>query len=169
MSSYYQEFNTNKINEISKSKDFREWYDKRKDWVEIVIHGVDHKKPPEFLRSKEEQEEIIKKCIKDLKPYLNMGCLGFKSPFYRMNNNTLEILKRLGFKWVNEWWHIVPLEVIKKPLEFMLLPSHTGNLPLQKNPDDIELAYDELNKILFDAESKGFTYATIGEAIKEVL
>jgi len=62
-------------NDVSKSEVFRDWYERRKGWIEIGCHSLRHDFPPEFLRSKEEQETILRDSLKKLEGYLRQPFL----------------------------------------------------------------------------------------------
>lgn len=80
---------------ISESKEFKEWYEKRKDWVEIQPHGVDHTKPQEGWRPYNQQKEDLKKSIEILKPYLPQNII-YRFPGFRTLGFSESILKELG-------------------------------------------------------------------------
>lgn len=169
VSPFYQEFGIKEENDIYRSEEFFEWYEKNKDWVAIEIHGYDHTKEPENLRSYEEQKELIKKSLDVMRWYIDQECLGYKCPFYRGNSDTIKILTELGFSWYSNWWWLHPLKVIKKPMPyFMEFPTHTNGVEAN-NPDNIDLVYQHLDKKLTEYEEKGFEYSTFRDIIKKVL
>ncbi|MDO8623126.1 MAG: DUF2334 domain-containing protein [archaeon] len=166
---YNQEFGQGEENDVSKSESFKKWFEENKDWCEVEIHGYDHTKPPENQRSIEEQDELIQKSIDIMKPFIDDTCLGYKSPFYRMNQNTIKILQSYGFSWYSQWWSLIPLNVINKKIpDFFEIGTHTS-LPEGKNPDNIDVFYDQLDWTLTTLESKGCTYSTLRRIMKEVL
>ena len=79
---------------ISKSKEFKEWFEKHKDWVEIGVHSYNHLRPQECWR--DDQEIWIKKALDILKPYLPEKYL-YRPPGFRVLSKTEGILKKLGF------------------------------------------------------------------------
>lgn len=79
---------------ISESKQFKQWYARHKMWVEIGIHGYDHLYPPECER--DNQEELILKALNILKPFLPKRFL-YRAPGFQITCRTEPILKKLGF------------------------------------------------------------------------
>lgn len=79
---------------VSESQEFGQWFEARKDWVEIGVHGYDHCFPPECER--DNQEELIKKALGILKPFLPEKFL-YRAPGFQVTNQTEPILKKLGF------------------------------------------------------------------------
>ena len=53
---------------VKDSKEFYEWWEIHKDWVEIGVHGYDHLFPPEGERAN--QEELMEKARDILLPFL---------------------------------------------------------------------------------------------------
>lgn len=79
---------------VAESKEFKEWFEKHKDWVEIGVHGYDHLRPQECWR--ENQEVYIKKALEILRPYLPRKFL-YRPPGFRVLPKTESIVKKLGF------------------------------------------------------------------------
>lgn len=79
---------------VSKSKEFKDWFELRKDWVEIGVHGYDHLFPPECER--DNQKDLIVKALETLKPFLPKKFL-YRAPGFQVTNQTEPILKKLGF------------------------------------------------------------------------
>ena len=75
-------------------KAFGDWYEERKDWVEVGVHCYDHGRPQEGWR--EDQEDEIKKALEILGPFLKERFL-YRPPGFRFLPKTELILKRLGF------------------------------------------------------------------------
>src|SRR3990167_9268483 len=63
---------------------FESWLCERLDWVEIALHGYTHGYPPECLRWKEYQEEMMKKSFTALKAFLPEH-IGFRPPGAKFN------------------------------------------------------------------------------------
>jgi predicted deacetylase len=82
---------------LKKSKKFREWYNERKDWVEIAVHSYDHDEIPDGDR--EYEKEWIKKGLDSLKEFLPKE-YGYRSPGWQTTNKTEGILKDLGFSYI---------------------------------------------------------------------
>jgi len=164
-----QEFSQGEENDISKSKEFKNWFDENKDWCFVECHGFDHTKPFENQRNWENQKEIMENSLKILKPYIDKSCLGYKAPFYKMDHATLFVLSELGFSWYSQWWNFIPLKVVNKRIpEFVEISSHT-NLPEAQNPDNIDKIYDRIDYHLTKLENLGFTYSTFRQIMKEVM
>lgn len=162
---FYQEFGVNLEEDIRDNQKFKDWFLKRKDWVEIAVHGFDHKKPPEYLKNSIEQSASIKKSLAALKDYLP-NYYGFKAPFYRISNITLELLRDYGFSWYCQWWCAVPLKVNIRPINIQVVGTHTGTKE-QNNPDDIEIIYDKFLSDLNIYKKIGLKFSTISEEIKK--
>lgn len=79
---------------VSENKEFLDWFERTKDWVEIGVHGYDHEYPPECER--ENQEELIEKALSVLRPFLPNQFL-YRAPGFQVTNQTEPILKKLGF------------------------------------------------------------------------
>jgi len=76
---------------------FKKWLEKRKDWVEIAVHSYDHQSPPDSDR--EDEAFWIKKALDGLKPFLPEK-YGYRSPGWQTTNQTVSILKKLGFAYI---------------------------------------------------------------------
>lgn len=87
----------NNCEDVSKSVKFENWYDKRRKWIEIGVHGYDHAFPPECERSN--QAEFIRKSLTILKPYLPKY-YGFRAPGFQKTIKTEPILKILNFSYI---------------------------------------------------------------------
>lgn len=87
--------NYNNKQDISQSNEFKEWYEKNKDWVEIGVHGYDHQRLQEGWRPYEEQKECFKKAIETLRPYLKENFL-VRFPGFRFFPFSENLVKELG-------------------------------------------------------------------------
>ena len=168
----YSEFNYNKENNISQNSEFIRWFNENKSWCDVECHGYFHMKEPENLLGYEEQLKTLKNMLDVMKPFLDKDCYGYKAPYYRMNENTIKILMELGFSWINQWWYLMPLKAIKKPITPIIeFGSHTG-FPQANNQDNIDKIYDEIDDKLTDIETINeveYQYITLREVMKEVL
>ncbi len=166
---FNKEFTQDEKNDISKSEEFKKWFKDNKKWVEIHPHGLFHTKPPENKESYDEQIELISKSAGALSPYIELNMMGYKAPFYQMNQDMIKTLHKLGFSWYNQWWTTCLLKPNKKrfqqPIE---IGTHIG-FSEAHNPDNIDVIYDKLDTKLYDLEKLGFEYKTINEIVKEVL
>ena len=79
---------------VSENKDFLNWFEETKDWVEIGVHGWDHMYPPECERK--DQDILIKNALDELKPFLPKRFL-YRPPGFQVTNQTEVIVKKLGF------------------------------------------------------------------------
>lgn len=85
----------NKFEEdVSKSREFKDWCVANRDWVTIGVHGYDHVLLQEGFR--EDQEIYITKALDILRPFLPENYL-YRPPGFRFMSKTEGILKRLGF------------------------------------------------------------------------
>ena len=165
---YNQEFGQKENNNIENSEDFKKWYNENKSWCQVEMHGMDHTKPPEFLRGEKEQEFILGQSKKILSNYIDENCLGFRSPFFRMNKNTIKCLISSGVSWYSQWGYLSLLVPNKKHLpEFIEIYTHT-NLAVANNPDNIDKVYNLVDEQLTKLEKYGFEYSTLRKIVKEV-
>ncbi len=82
---------------LDDSKQFKDWFDKYKDWVEIAIHGYDHSYPPEAER--DDFEDCVSKALEILKSFLPKE-YGYRSPGFKFTVRLEPVLKKLGFGYV---------------------------------------------------------------------
>lgn len=163
---FYQEFNIFPEEDVVTSNSFKEWYEERKNWVEINLHGYTHSKPFENRMSYKKQENIIANTLSTMKNFINTSLVGYKAPFYMMDSNTLKALINLDIKWYDQWWQIYPLAYTKRTLlPYISLGTHTGDYQ-QNNPDNINKIYDILNTHLYKLEEHNYEYTTATEIIK---
>lgn len=166
---FNQEFGVNEEDNISNSQAFKEWFIERIDWVIIELHGFDHTKPPENIRSEDEQERIVKSSIFALRDYIDVDYIGYKAPFFQANSTMTTVLARCGIKWYDQWYHLNFVEPNKKPIPpHLVIPTHT-NMEVAQNPDQIDKIYDELDKKLTELEDMGWKYSTYRQIMWEVL
>lgn len=77
---------------VFKSTEFRDWYERTKGWVEIGIHGYDHLFPPEMER--ENAREFVDKSLFILSPFLPERIL-YRPPGHQRTIRTESMLKEL--------------------------------------------------------------------------
>ena len=82
---------------LKEGKEFKNWLENHKEWVEIAIHSYDHKEIPDGDR--EDEERWIKLALENLKEFLPKE-YGYRSPGWQTTNKTEEILKKLGFAYI---------------------------------------------------------------------
>ena len=97
--------NKNGNENVLEYEEFREWFEERKGWVTIGIHGYDHTFPPECER--ENAEEYIQMSLNILEPFLSERFL-YRPPGHQRTTKTIGILKRLGVAGIafatSIWW-----------------------------------------------------------------
>lgn len=76
---------------------FKDWYQQHKSWVEIAVHSFDHMYPPDGDR--DDQAVWIEKARDELKDFLPEK-YGYRSPGWQTTNQTITILKQLGFSYI---------------------------------------------------------------------
>ncbi len=157
-------------NDIIRNKEFWKWRKETKAWIEIAAHGMTHTYPPEFTKFRNHQERIIKKMTGKLRRYFPLN-KGFKAPFYKMNDVTIEIIKKHNYAYIAHWNTIFFLHhIVPNSPPYMLEHSHSripdGN-PEENTPkDNINLIRNVLHRKLKKWESRGITYLTINEYIE---
>lgn len=88
---------------VQESKEFLDWFERTKEWVEIGVHGYDHLFPPECER--DNQEEFIEKALDLLRPFLPKKFL-YRAPGFQVTNQTEPILRKLGFAGIAHQFRI---------------------------------------------------------------
>ena len=88
---------------VQESKEFNEWFEKNKDWVEIAVHGYDHLYPPEAER--DDFEQCVENALEILRPYLPKE-YGYRPPGFKFSVRIEPTLRRLGFSYVAYRDHI---------------------------------------------------------------
>lgn len=88
-------------------KEFDEWYQERKEWVQIGVHGYDHdqKRTQEGFRKPDEQVVLIEKSIDILSDWLPDKPI-YRPPGFRYTQSTVNICKQLGIKGFGYQGHI---------------------------------------------------------------
>ena len=76
---------------------FLKWWEARKDWVEIGVHGFNHTEPQEGWR--DDQEIYWQKSLDILRPFLPERPL-FRAPGFRVLNKTEKIIREMGFRGI---------------------------------------------------------------------
>jgi len=82
---------------INKCKEFIDFVTENKEWVTVGVHGYDHTipaLPPE--QEREDAEELVKKSLDILRPYLPIKFL-YRPPGFQHLTKTRPMLYRLGF------------------------------------------------------------------------
>ena len=81
---------------LKDNKKFKQWFEKRKNWIEIAVHAYDHDLPD---GDKDNEGEWIEKAYQSLKIFLPEK-YGYRSPGWQTTNKTEGILKELGFSYI---------------------------------------------------------------------
>jgi len=142
---YYEEDSEHILN-----KEFIEWYNSIKNWVQLHLHGFMHSFPPECLLSKPQQEELIERGAR----LLGMLCrrdFGFKAPGYHYNDDTLEILRKYKIRFLCNEKEIIWLRNNKIGSDLnnpVLVQTHTNGISI----DSVEKIYDNLNELFKDKD-----------------
>lgn len=119
--------------QLDGNKLFEEWFEKRKDWVEIAVHSYDHLYPPDGDR--DDEEFWITKALYSLLPFLPKE-YGYRSPGWQTTNKTEGILRKLGFSYIAYEDKIKHLNINK--LESGVINSHLYDI------DSIKKIYEVL-------------------------
>jgi len=131
--------NYNNAENVSESKEFNEWYQCHKDWVEIAIHGYDHLYPPEAER--DDFEKYVEDALDILRPYLPKE-YGYRSPGFKFSVRIEPTLKRLGFSYVAYREHIKYFDRRQ-----LIIPINT-HCTLDKYDNPIGMVHKQLIEIL---------------------
>jgi len=108
---------------LKDSKNFKEWYKKRQDWIEIAVHSYDHLEPPDGDR--EDEAYWAKQARDSLKQFLPKK-YGYRSAGWQTTNKTVSILKKLGFSYIAYETKIKDLKQ-DKLLPVRILNSHLND------------------------------------------
>ena len=153
-------------NDIVKNNDFKEWYSKRKSWIEIGQQGYTHSYPPECMRFKKPQAIILKRGFRKISNYMPQDFYSFKPPYDRIDDNiTLKILENLGFSACIWNGHIVMLKKCINPLKDDYNIIQTKINIDERNPDDIKILFKKLDDAFYDFESKGYEFVTFRDLL----
>jgi len=97
---------------------FRTWYEKHKSWVVIGVHSYDHLIPD----GDRDEENQISKALTELKPFLPKR-YAYRSSGYQTTNETVPILKKLGFSYIYYQTQVKDL-TSNKIIEKNIINSH---------------------------------------------
>jgi len=154
---------------INRNKRFIEWFISNKDWVSPILHGYRHDHPygankGEFEGPIEDQRKMIAEALRIYKTFLgDPDVWGFRPPFERLTQETVQILKEAGCSYMVLLRSILPIKerrrsIGRKTLETYLqqvirVNSHTN--AIEHNKDDIGEIHGWLDKWLSDQEKRG--------------
>lgn len=139
--------------DCSKSKEFKNWYESRKEWVSIALHGFAHIKKTmadiDGYQSLEKQTKIYTEGAKILSDFMPERW-GFKPPFYRYTEDTFKAVKAAGGEWmaVNM---AIPLmtRIYFGPGDFLAIPTFETHTNTETTmPDRIDRCHTELAEYL---------------------
>ena len=141
--------------DVSTNREFRDWFENRKEWVCCGVHGYTHGFPPECFGTEEEQMACVQKALSALKGYLPERW-SFRPPGNHINNFTIPMLKKLGCAFLHSsgMLTILPDE---RPLNALLIETHTND----KNEDSIQFIFNQLDKKLSELEQEGYNYINL--------
>lgn len=125
---------------------FEDWLLNRLDWVEIALHGYTHGWPPECLRWKEYQVDMIKKSIEALKPFLPKH-VGLRPPGSNFNEFTKQACIELDLSYLAPSDRLIPLKPTKA-IKCDLINSHLS----KNNADSLDLVKKDLSELIAKSE-----------------
>jgi len=154
--------------DIFKNTYFKDWFRERKHWIEIGQQGHTNSYPPECTRFKKPQYIMIKQGYRKVGTYMPKDYYCFNPPYDRMDDKiTPKILENLGFTACLWNKNIIMLKKCNKPLPEDYEIIRTKIDIEERNPDDIQIIFDKLDKSLFDFETKGCEFVTFRDLFKE--
>lgn len=137
--------------ELISDRIFCGWLETVKDWVSFYLHGYAHDRPPENLRSADEQKHLIDKGKKLLEQTINIPILGYKAPGLLLNSYTRDVLKELDFTFICHKDRIDILNDCKIRTDIpppRMISTHTNG----KSSDSVEKIYAYLNEVFENRE-----------------
>jgi len=132
------------------NKEFIDWYESVKGWVQLHLHGFAHTFPPECTLEKEEQEKLIEKGSQLLKKICKQD-FGYKAPGYHYIGATLDVLKKYHIKFLCNEKEIIWLNDVEPKRELSLITlvqTHTNGI----SADCIHFIYDDLSEFFKNKE-----------------
>ncbi len=73
----------------------------------IALHGFDHQAP--LTMSHQQFRENIRHAKEKLEAEFGVEVVGYRAPFFSMDNERLDILKELGFRYDSSWMNFAQL------------------------------------------------------------
>lgn len=111
------------ITEGLNHKKFNEWYEPRKDYIEIQPHCYDHERPQLGWRPYEEQKKDIKRSLKELKSYLPERII-YRFPGFRTMPYSERILRECGISGIA---HQSCIKYFDTGKEIKVINTHLGD------------------------------------------
>ena len=151
---------------VNLNPEFKEWYKNHNDWVHVVQQGCYHF-PNECLKFYKTQKKLIKSGYRKLRRIMPKDVYLFKAPFDRMNNNTIQVLKELGYSAIiyhNQILYLKPILIETPP--FDIIETYT-NIEEHK-PNNIHLIFEELDTQLENYDSIG-EYTNFNDFVRGIL
>ncbi|MHA1406488.1 MAG: polysaccharide deacetylase family protein [Candidatus Heimdallarchaeaceae archaeon] len=99
---------------------------------DIGVHGYDHEdltgKETGIKFSQWEEERVLSEAKNKIEKIFNKKVNGFRAPYMRLSNNTLNILDRLGFTYDSSLYYkavhgIQPYKIRKRIIEFPVIKT----------------------------------------------
>ncbi len=118
---------------LIESATFKKWFNRHKDWVEIGVHSYDHLPPPDGDR--EDEKHWIRLALEGLKPFL-AAKYSYRSPGWQTSNQTVPILKELGFAYIYYEASIRDLQQ-NRTVEMGIVNSHLYDIVSIKRIEEI--------------------------------
>ena len=100
-------------------KMFKAW--QKKGW-EISLHGYSHRRFDSMSLAEKENE--IKKSIACFKKYLKTKPIGFRAPQHSIDDETLDLLNKYGFRYDSSYTPLNLLQLLFFPSKFSLWSQH---------------------------------------------
>lgn len=120
------DFNGNE--NLSKSREFREWYLERESWVEIAVHSFQHIIPD---GDQDDEEGQIRQALDILKPFLPKEYI-YRPAGWQTTNQTVPILKKLGFTLIAYETRINNIKV-ERTISRSIINSHLYDIKSLEN------------------------------------
>jgi len=129
---------------VNKSREFRDWYESNKDWVEVAMHGFDHSFAEcQKYNGKKLQERLTNgfNTIRDFLP----DKWGFKPPYYKYNSECIDfVLEKLGAEYFMTLAGMITKD--HRLQRFPVIESHTNDeTKMNDRIDKIHKIFLQLN------------------------
>jgi len=82
--------------DVSESKEFIDWFEDHRGWVELGVHSLEHTYPPDAER--DDFSEVLGKALEILKPFLPDKYM-YRSPGFQSTVRMPAILRYYGFTY----------------------------------------------------------------------
>lgn len=147
-------------NDIFKDKEFQDWVETKKKWVEIGQMGYMGNNNSECTRFKKIQYKLIKRGYKKIMRYMPDSIHSFRPTDNRIDQNTFSILQSLGFSICIYHKSFIVLKKIINPIEdFILIETSIDSD--RKRPDNIQIINDKVVRTIKDMKKNKYEFITI--------